>query len=182
MYILVRVIALLFHCAPSVWRACTRLRSFWTKSVKFSGDRKAKLMHFWQQMNIFPWLSNIYRWRIYLWNVSSAFRKRAHSSKQHVSVSGTHSCGATRKKTVWVIIISNYVLTECNKCLVYSGFYCLSRLAGTRHHNMVRGVTFPSNTWGIRPITTHWIAGQSEHTLLLRTMSFVTIGTRGVPN
>ncbi len=39
--------------------------------------------------------------------------------------------------------------------------------------NMVRGVTFPSYAWGIRPITMHWIAGQSEHTLLLRTMSFV---------
>ncbi len=32
--------------------------------------------------------------------------------------------------------------------------------------------TFPSHTRGIRPITTHWIAGQSEHTSLLRTMSF----------
>ncbi len=39
-------------------------------------------------MEIFPWLSNIYRWRIYLWNVSYAFRKTAHSSKQCVSVSG----------------------------------------------------------------------------------------------
>ncbi len=27
----------------------------------------------------------------------------------------------------------------------------------------------------IRPITTHWIAGQSEQALLLRTMSFVKI-------
>ncbi len=44
-----------------------------------------KLMHM-SKMNIFPWLSNIYRWRIYLWNVSYAFRKTAHSSKQHVSV------------------------------------------------------------------------------------------------
>ncbi len=34
--------------------------------------------------------------------------------------------GATRKKTVSVIIISNYVLTECKKCLVYRGFYCFS--------------------------------------------------------
>ncbi len=41
--------------------------------------------------------------------------------------------------------------------------------------NMVRGVTFPSHTWGIRPITTHSIAGQSEHTSLFRTMSFVKI-------
>ncbi len=33
-----------------------------------------------RKIEIFPWLSNIYRWRIYLWNVSNAFRKRAHSS------------------------------------------------------------------------------------------------------
>ncbi len=46
---------------------------------------------------------------------------------------------------------------------------------GTRHHNTVRGVTFPSHAWGIRPITMHWIAGQSEHASLLRTMSFVKI-------
>ncbi len=40
----------------------------------------------------------------------------------------------------------------------------------------VRGVTFPSHAWGIRPITTdHWRAGQSEHASLLRTMSFVKI-------
>ncbi len=38
------------------------------------------------KMEIFPWLSNIYRWRIYLWNVSYAFKKRAHSSKQRISV------------------------------------------------------------------------------------------------
>ncbi len=39
--------------------------------------------------------------------------------------------------------------------------------------NMVRGVKFPSQAWGIRPITMHWIAGQSEHTTLFRMMSFV---------
>ncbi len=38
-----------------------------------------------------------------------------------------------------------------------------------------KGVTFPSHAWGILPIKTHWIAGQSEHTSLLRTMSFVKI-------
>ncbi len=31
------------------------------------------------------------------------------------------------------------------------------------------------NAWGIWPIPTHWIAGQSEHTSLLRKMSFVKI-------
>ncbi len=41
--------------------------------------------------------------------------------------------------------------------------------------NMVRGVTFPSYARGIWPITTHWIAGQSERTSLFRTMSFVKI-------
>ncbi len=40
---------------------------------------------------------------------------------------------------------------------------------------MVKGVTFPSHAWGIQPITTHWIAGQSEHTVLFRTMSFIKI-------
>ncbi len=40
---------------------------------------------------------------------------------------------------------------------------------------MVRGVTFPSQAWGIRPITTQWIADQSEHTTLFRTMSLVKI-------
>ncbi len=38
-----------------------------------------------------------------------------------------------------------------------------------------KGITFPSPAWGIRPITTHWIAGQSEYTSLLRMMSFVKI-------
>ncbi len=30
-------------------------------------------------------------------------------------------CNAMCKKTVWVIIISNYVPTGCNKCLIYNG-------------------------------------------------------------
>ncbi len=56
---------------------------------------------------------------------------------------------ATRKKTAYVIIISHYVLTECNKCLIYSRFYCFScfragtidcKKAGTSHHNIGRGV------------------------------------------
>ncbi len=80
-------------------------------------------------------------------------------------------CNATRKK---IIIISNYIPTGCNKCLVCNGFYC-SRLVGKHHHNTVRGVTFPSHAWGIRTITTHRIAGQSEHASILRTMSFVKI-------
>ncbi len=79
------------------------------------------------------------------------------------------------KKTVSVIIISNYVPTGCNKCLVYNGFYCFCVVA-PRHGITVRAVTFPSHTWGIRPITTHWIAGQSEYASLLRVMSFVKIG------
>ncbi len=41
--------------------------------------------------------------------------------------------------------------------------------------NMVRGVKFSSHAWGIRPITMHLIASQSEHTSLFRTMSFVKI-------
>ncbi len=39
-----------------------------------------------------------------------------------------------------------------------------------------KGVTLPSHTWAIRLITMHWIAGQSEHTVLFRTISFVKIG------
>ncbi len=42
--------------------------------------------------------------------------------------------------------------------------------------NMVRGVTFPSHAWGIRPITMHWIAGQSEHTMSFSTMRFEKTG------
>ncbi len=41
--------------------------------------------------------------------------------------------------------------------------------------NMVSDVTFPSHTLGIWQITTHLIAGQSEHTVLFQTMSFVKI-------
>ncbi len=48
--------------------------------------------------------------------------------------------------------------------------YFLCHHAGTLHHNMVRDVTFPSHAWGIRPITMRWIAVQSEHASLLRTM------------
>ncbi len=51
----------------------------------------------------------------------------------------------------------------------------MCRRARTRHPNTVRGVTLPSHAWGIRPITTHWIAGQSKHASLLRMMSFVKI-------
>ncbi len=34
------------------------------------------------------------------------------------------------------------------------------------------GVTFP-HAWGIRPITTHWLAGQSKHTVLFRTIDII---------
>ncbi len=42
--------------------------------------------------------------------------------------------------------------------------------------NMVRGVTFPSHTWGIRPVAKHWMAGQSEHTTLFRTIGMFQKG------
>ncbi len=66
--------------------------------------------------------------------------------------------------------------TGCNKCRVYNGFYCFCVVA-PGHGITIRwgGVTFLSHAWGIRPITTHQIAGQSEHASLLRTMSFVKI-------
>ncbi len=38
-----------------------------------------------RKMEIFPLLSIIYRWRIYLWNISNAFRKRA-QLKQLITV------------------------------------------------------------------------------------------------
>ncbi len=58
----------------------------------------------------------------------------------------TARCNATRKKTVQVIIISNYVPTGCNKCLIYNGFYCFCVIApGHAITNVVRGVTFPSH-------------------------------------
>ncbi len=83
---------------------------------------------------------------------------------------------ATHKKTVWVIIISKYVLTDCNKCLIFNGFYWFSLLApGHGISTWYRGITFPLHSWGIRPIAMHWLAGQSEHTSLLRTISFVKI-------
>ncbi len=43
--------------------------------------------------------------------------------------------------------------------------------------NMVSDVTFPSHNLGIWQITTHLIAGQSEHTVLFQTMSFVKMYT-----
>lgn len=39
--------------------------------------------------------------------------------------------------------------------------------------NMVRAVTFTSHACSIRPITTHRLTGQSEHTKLYRALSFV---------
>ena len=51
----------------------------------------------------------------------------------------------------------------------------LSRCIGRQHHSMLRGITFLSHAWGIRPITTHWIAGQSQHSSLFRAMSLVKI-------
>ncbi len=47
-----------------------------------------------------------------------------------------------------------------------------------RHYvfpNMVRRGIFLSHALGIRPITTHGITGQSEHTTLFRTMNFLKI-------
>ncbi len=57
-----------------------------------------------RKIEIFPWLSNIYRWRIYLWNVSYAFRKTA-----WVSVSGTRSL-SVRAVLNWNKTIGFYIL------------------------------------------------------------------------
>ncbi len=76
MYILVRVIALLFHCALSV-AACVQ-----NQVCEFSGESQCRnLCTSDSKMKIFPLLSNIYRWRNELLvKLSYAFRKRAHSS------------------------------------------------------------------------------------------------------
>ncbi len=74
-----------YFIALSVWRA------FWTKSVKFSGESQTKAhARLTANMDIFHGFL-IFTDGDYMWNVSYAFMKRAHSSKQHVSVSGTHS-------------------------------------------------------------------------------------------
>ncbi len=75
LYILVRVIALLFHCALSVVRACARRRAFKTKSVEFSGE---------SQDGNFPWLSNIYMGNIPV--KCKLCLGKEHISKQRVSV------------------------------------------------------------------------------------------------
>ncbi len=47
--------------------ACARSKM---KSVKFNGESQSKSSCTSDnKMEIFPWLSNIYRWRIYRWNV-----------------------------------------------------------------------------------------------------------------
>ncbi len=82
-------------CAPVTLRVClVRVRSFYIKSVKFSRESQSRrLMLSDSKMDIFPWLSNIYRWRIYLWNISYAFRKTAHLKhiKQCDSLSVAHA-------------------------------------------------------------------------------------------
>ncbi len=79
----------------SLWRhAVTKSLVVWMqgKSVMFCAESPSKsTCTSDSKMDIFRWLSNIYIWRIYMWNVSYAFRKRTHSSKQHVSVSGSRS-------------------------------------------------------------------------------------------
>ncbi len=77
------------------------------------------------------------------------------------------------------------ITLDCPKCLRKERsrhFYSCSSIAAAAiswwwcvFPNMVRGVTFPSHAWGIWPITTHWIAVQSERTSLFRTMSFLKI-------
>ncbi len=60
------------------------------KSVKFSGELQSKSSCTSDsKMEIFPWLSNIYRWRIYLWNVSYALRKTARLKHIKQCISGT---------------------------------------------------------------------------------------------
>ncbi len=60
MYILLRIIALVFDCAPlfSVQQQHSLL-----SHASPTPDSK---------IDMFAWLSNIYRWKIYLWHVSYA--------------------------------------------------------------------------------------------------------------
>jgi len=115
MYILVRVIALLFHCALSVWHTCTRWRAFRTKSAEFSGESQSRgLFTSDSKMETFPRLSNIYRWRIYLLNVSNAFRKRAHSSNSTSLSRHTqpfcHSRFKLKYSSLLIHVIYNHVI------------------------------------------------------------------------
>ncbi len=83
----------------SVWHACAWLRSFWNKSVKFNGESQSKCSCASDRnCFIFPWLSNIYRWRIYLWNVSYAFRKTMRLCQGTRSLSVRASDGPSRFK------------------------------------------------------------------------------------
>ncbi len=64
------------------------------KSVKFSRESQSKSSRTSDsKMEILPWLSNIYRLRMYLWIVSYALRKTANTlnSARSISVSGTRS-------------------------------------------------------------------------------------------
>lgn len=77
-------------------------------------------------------------------------------------------CLSFQKKTWLEIVYIKFIM----------GFMFMScRSSRTGHHNMLRDVTFLSHAWGIRPITTHWISGQSQHSSLFRTISFVKIDT-----
>ncbi len=92
MYILVRIIALLFNWAPSVWRVAALVH--WSL-LSLVENRKAEGSCISDsKMEIFPWVSNIYRWRIYLWNVSYALRETAHLKhikQREASLSEAHA-------------------------------------------------------------------------------------------
>ncbi len=129
-------------------------------------------------LRICYWLFKLEFWAV--WNSAcfSVARFYDHKSR-HGAMFTQHN--ATRTKTIGVIIIS---LNAANASFIVGFIVLVSshretidrKKAVTRHHNMWRSVTFPSHAWDIRPITTHWIAGQSEHASLLRTMSYVKIG------
>ncbi len=77
------------------------------KSVKFSRESQSKSSCTSDsKMNIFTWLSNIYRWRIYLWNVSYALRKTAHLKhiKQRESLAVAHA-----------VFLSEHLTASCFK-------------------------------------------------------------------
>ncbi len=71
----------------------------------------------------------------------------------------------------WSVYIWIYVPAGCNTNASFEiGFIVLDTAS-----QYSEGCDFPSHAWGIRPITTHRTAGQSEHAALLRTMNFVKI-------
>ncbi len=136
-----------------LWSYLPRVQIFWSWLYKILKVAKAKV-------------SNPKRYSLWKLRLGHAFLKRLIQRRPHKS---TWLC--------WKICI------RPPTCLCKESrrnFYSRSIVAtAAMSCNYDKGccVTFPSRAWGIRPITTHWTAGQAEHSVLFRAMSFVKINT-----